>query len=92
MDRPSEVLAAFAFAIAHPSVIRRFQLAILEQSSECERGYHRGYGRHADKPLISRDPLTIYIPFLQSQVSITQAKQIVEEAAASWLEPKEIAA
>jgi hypothetical protein len=80
-----------AFAIAHPSVLRRFTFAIEEQHQELRAGYQVGYGSPATL-VHNENDLTIKIPALHRNIDATAAKQLVSTAASAFLNRKDLAA
>ena len=73
-----------AFAIAHPSSMRRLAFAILEQHRELERNLHDSYGmpmRQAN----DTDASVVFIPGPHPRETPEAAHQAVEDAAAAYL-------
>lgn len=73
-----------AFAIAHPSSMRRLAFAILEQHPELEDTFHHGYGIPQFEPN-DPDPNTIFIPGSTGHETPEIAKRAVENAASEIL-------
>jgi hypothetical protein len=73
-----------AFALAHPSTLRRFTFALYEQHAELWRNFHSGYGRPTFSPV---DPTSgrpggaIFIPAPSGRETTETARQSVELAA-----------
>ena len=80
-----------AFALLHPTVLRRFMFAIYEQHPDLEQGFYPGYGStnyQGAKP----DFDGIYIPSIKQNCSLEEARRIVETYFQSYLQQKDLAA
>lgn len=71
-----------AFAIAHPSSMRRLAFAILEQHSELERDFEYGYGRPMHQ---ANDPEagtfgSIFIPGSRGNETVASAQAAIKDA------------
>jgi hypothetical protein len=78
-----------AFAIAHPSTMRRFALGLLEQHADLQNFGENGHGyplRQPNDPTSGQPGGAIYIPpAYRNYSSIAECKTIVENAAADLI-------
>jgi hypothetical protein len=79
-----------AFALAHPSTMRRFGFALLEQHDELERGYNTNYGRTTTQHFDDGKP-TIFIPGPRSGETPETARKAIADAASAYF-TKDLAA
>lgn len=84
--RPFDLDSA-AFAIAHPSTLRRLNFAIYEQHPEIQAKFHSTYGYPIHKPFDTR-PDTIFISSPERQETKESALEAVKLAAKRFLEDK----
>jgi hypothetical protein len=74
-----------AFALAHPSTLRRFSFALTEQHKELEQAFGSGYGKALYQPNETNDDIIFIPPPITNHHTPTEHQTEVNKAAEKYL-------